>query len=126
MADVHRPPFRLESVQAYQELTEELEAAWARLTDEERAELEDERKRRRKENPLWPWMTSDHADRLSERLDKNTKAVNRLESALTEPEWGLNMKVRALCSSTDMLRDAITTLTPLVERLCLALEGTPA
>src|SRR3954471_5681122 len=102
-AEPTKPPFRLSSVQEYQALSEELDLAWARLTEGERSELDTERARRRKENPLWPWVTSDHVDRLAERLDKNTKATNRLESALTEPEWGLTMKVRALCSATDTL-----------------------
>lgn len=114
------------SVEEYRLLQDELDHAWVRLTDTERAQLDEEAKRRRRANPLWPNVSSDQFDRLIEKLDRNTKAIGRLESALMEPEWGLNMKVRALCSSTDTLRDAIASLEGTVERLCLALEGRPA
>lgn len=133
-------PLKSSSVDDYRLLQEELELAWARLTDDERTHLDDEAKRRRRANPFWPHVTSDHVDRLAEKLDKNTRAVDRLDRALTDPERGLNFKVRqliqgvavlttsvsVLTTSNDILRDAVVMLNGNVERLCLALEGRPA
>lgn len=127
MAEPAKPPFRLSSVKEYQILAEELELAWAHLTDGERAELDAERARRRRDNPLWPWVTSDHVDRLADKLHRNTEAADRLEWAMTDPEWGLVMKTRALASATDSVRDALIDLNATIERLIVALEkATPS
>lgn len=94
------------NVAAYQAMVDDLDNAWANLTEDEQAECKSERARRRAENPLWPYVTSDHMHRLVDRLDKNTKASEKVTAAMTSPE-GLNWKMGILTHALDALRETI-------------------
>lgn len=141
-----RKPLVTTSVDEYRELLEELDHAWAVMTDTERQELEQETKRRRALNPNWPYITSDHADRLAARIYDNTRAVHLLEDAISGPD-GMALRMRASAAAIDMSRDeiarntealtlntatserAIATSERVIEavnRLCAALEPRPA
>jgi hypothetical protein len=93
----------------------ELDHAWATLTDFERRDLEAETKRRRDANPNWPFLNSDHADRMIARIKENTTAVHALEDAIGGAD-GMVLRMRASTSAIDLMRDQL-------ERHAEALNG---
>lgn len=107
-AGQHAPltPLRAANVEEYRAKLEDLDHAWATLTDVERLELEADTKRRRADNPNWPFLNSDHADRLIDRIGKNSKAVHALEDAISGPD-GMALRMRASTSAIDMMRDEL-------------------
>lgn len=102
----NRMPFAVTNVDEYRQLLEELDHAWALMTDAERQELEVETKRRRALNPNWPFITSDHADRLSARIYDNTRAVHLLDDTISGPD-GMALRMRASTMAIDMSREEI-------------------
>lgn len=134
-----RTPLVVTNVDEYREMLEELDHKWALMTDTERADLEFENKRRRAMNPNWPFITSDHSDRLAARIKENTTAVTLLEEAFSGPD-GMVMRMRASTKAIDMMRESqerhtelliasITLQEKLLEainRWCAALEPRPA
>lgn len=103
----NRKPFAVTNVDEYRQLLEELDHAWALMTDAERQELEVETKRRRALNPNWPFITSDHADRLSARIYDNTRGIHLLEDAISGPD-GMALRMRASTAAIDLSREEIT------------------
>lgn len=101
-----RKPLVVTNVDEYRQLLEELDHAWALMTDAERQELEIETKRRRALNPNWPFITSDHADRLSARIFDNTRAVHLLDESISGPD-GMALRMRASTAAIDMSREEL-------------------
>lgn len=100
------PTLTVRNVEEYRSMLEDLDDAWARLTDTERAELAAETKRRREANPNWPFLNSDHADRLIARIKESTIASHVLEESITGPD-GMALRLRAATSAIDMMREAM-------------------
>lgn len=138
-AKVGKPSLINSTVDEYREMLEELDHKWALMTDAERADLEFESKRRRALNPNWPFITSDHSDRLAGRIKENTTAVHILEEAISGPD-GMVMRMRASTKAIDMAREAQERHTDMlaasmalqeklleaINRWCAALEPRPA
>lgn len=99
-------PLRVDTIGEYRAMLDDIDQAWAKLTDVERLELEAETKRRRADNPNWPFIGSDHADRMIQRIRENTTAVHTLEEAITGPD-GMVLRMRASTSAIDLMREEL-------------------
>jgi len=70
----------VEAVEEYRSKLEDLDHAWAMMTDVQRAELEIETKRRRAMSPSWPPITPDHSDHEIEKLRAHAREKDELIS----------------------------------------------